>query len=143
MFMGEFYHSIDEKGRLIIPSRLRDGLGDKFIVTRGLDLCLFAYPLDEWSLMEQKLKQLPITRGDARAFMRLFFSGAVEVELDKQGRVLLPANLREYSRLDREVVIIGVSSRVEVWSKAVWKEYSSEANLSFEQVAEKLVDFDL
>ncbi len=143
MFMGEFVHSIDGKGRLIIPSKFRESLGESFVVTRGLDHCLFAYPLREWQILEEKLKQLPMTRGDARAFMRLFFSGAVDVEVDRQGRVLIPQNLREYAKLMREVVIIGVSSRVEVWSKEVWEKYSSEASGSFEELAEKLVDFDL
>ncbi len=143
MFMGEFKHTIDGKGRLIVPSRFREGLGDNFVVTRGLDHCLFAYPLEEWRTLEQKLKQLPMTRGDARAFMRLFFSGAIDVEVDKQGRILIPQNLREYARLDKEVVVIGVSNRVEVWSQELWEKYSSEATESFEQLAEKLDDFEL
>ncbi len=143
MFMGEFSHSIDQKGRLIVPVKLREGLGDKFIITRGLDVCLFAYPLEEWAVMEQKLKSLPITRADARAFMRLFFSGAIEVEKDKQGRILIAQNLREYAQLEHEAVVIGVSNRVEIWSEKLWNKYSSEANTSFEQIAEQLVDFDL
>jgi len=143
VFMGEFRHSLDEKGRLIVPAKFREGLGDSFVVTRGLDHCLFVYPLQEWHHLEQKLKQLPLTRGDARAFMRLFFSGAVDVDVDKQGRILIPQNLREYARMDRDVVIIGVSNRVEVWSEKQWEEYSDEATGSFEQLAEKLVDFDL
>lgn len=142
MFKGEYQHSLDDKGRVIIPARLRNGLGDRFMVTRGLDQCLFIYPLSEWTRIEQKVKELPFTRSDARAFTRLFFSGAAEVEADKQGRVLIPQNLREYAGIDREVMIIGVSSRVEVWSEQAWKKYSSEANSNFEQVAEKL-EFDL
>jgi len=143
MFMGEFRHSIDSKGRLIVPSKFREGLGDSFVVTRGLDHCLFAYPFEEWRNLEQKLKQLPMNRGDARAFMRLLFSGAVDVEIDKQGRVLIPQNLRDYARLDREVVVLGVSSRVEVWSQELWEKYSDEATESFEELAEKLDDFEL
>lgn len=143
MFIGEFRHTVDDKGRLIVPVKLREGLGGSFIVTRGLDVCLFAYPLTEWNVMEQKLKNLPITRADARAFMRLFFSGAVEVEKDKQGRILIPQNLRDYAKLDHEAVVIGVSNRVEVWADKVWKQYSDEKNSSFEEIAEQLVDFDL
>lgn len=142
MFMGEFQHSIDSKGRIIIPAKFRDELGEKFIVTRGLDNCLFVYPQDEWEKLEGKLKTLPFTKADARAFTRLFFSGAVECEVDKQGRVLLPLNLREYAGMNKDAVVIGVSSRVEIWSLEVWNKYSEEANLSFEEIAEKIVDFD-
>lgn len=140
MFMGEYSHTIDAKGRLIIPARFREGLGDKFIVTKGLDNCLFVYPLDEWSALEEKLKSLPFTRADARAFVRFFFSGANECELDKQGRILIPANLREYAQLSKEVVVLGVSSRVEIWSKERWDKYNGMAAENFEEIAEKIVD---
>ena len=143
MFTGEFQHALDDKGRVIIPARLREELGDRFVITRGLDQCLFIYPSGEWARIEQKLKELPFTRSDARAFTRLFFSGAAELEADKQGRILIPQNLREYAGIEKEVMIIGVSSRVEVWSEKAWREYSSEANQHFEEVAEKLVDFEL
>ena len=143
MFMGEFWHTIDEKGRLTIPVKLREGLGDKFIITRGLDTCLYAYPMEEWAVMEKKLKELPMTRSDVRAFKRLFFSGAIEVERDKQNRVLIAPNLRDYAGLETEAVIIGVSDHVEIWSDKMWKDYSENANSSFEEIAEKLVDFDL
>ena len=143
MFMGEYQHTLDEKGRVAIPARLREDLGEKFVVTRGLDQCLFVYPLEEWSKIETKLKALPFTKSDARAFTRMFFSGASEVELDKQGRVLVPQHLRDYARVEREVRIIGVSNRVEVWSEAVWTEYIREAGLAYEPIAETLVDFDL
>ncbi|MFO8191921.1 MAG: division/cell wall cluster transcriptional repressor MraZ [Bacillota bacterium] len=143
MFTGEFQHSLDGKGRVIIPSRLRDGLGDCFVITRGLDHCLFVYPSAEWTRLEQKLKQLPFTKSDSRAFMRLLFSGAMEVEADKQGRVLIPQNLREYAGIEKEVMIIGVSNRVEIWSEQAWRDYFGEANNNYEDLAEKLVDFDL
>ncbi len=143
MFTGEYQHTLDGKGRVIIPSRLRDGLGDSFVVTRGLDQCLFVYPNSEWVRLEQKLKQLPFTKSDSRAFTRMFFSGEMEVETDKQGRVLIPQNLREYARIDKDVMIIGVSNRVEIWNEAAWKDYFSEANENYEELAEKLVDFDL
>jgi len=141
--MGEYRHTIDAKGRLIVPSRFREELGDCFVITRGLDSCLFVYPQREWVLIERKLKALPFTKADARAFMRFFFSGAVEVEQDRQGRVLIPSNLRDYAGIKRDVVVIGVSNRVEVWSQENWEEYTDESRLSFEQVAEKMVDFDL
>ena len=143
MFMGEYRHTIDAKGRLIVPSRFREELGDCFVITRGLENCLFVYPQLEWALIERKLKALPFTKADARAFMRFFFSGAVEVEQDRQGRVLIPSNLRDYAGIKRDVVVIGVSNRVEVWSQEKWEEYTDESRLSFEQVAEKMVDFDL
>ncbi|ATW25062.1 division/cell wall cluster transcriptional repressor MraZ [Candidatus Formimonas warabiya] len=143
MFMGEFQHTIDPKGRLFIPVKFREGLGETFVVTKGLDNCLFAYSMNEWKTLETKLKALPFTKADARAFMRLFFSGATECELDKQGRILLPANHREYALLDKEVVVIGVSSRVEIWSKERWTAYNEQAGKEYENLAEKLVDFDL
>lgn len=142
MFMGEFQHSIDEKGRIIIPAKFRELLGTSFVVTRGLDHCLFVYPMEEWSLLEQKLKSLPLMKADARAFSRFFFSGATEVEWDKQGRVNLPSNLRQYAKLEKECVIIGVSNRVEIWSKETWSEYYDTSEQSFNEIAEKLVDFD-
>lgn len=143
MFVGEYQHTIDQKGRVIIPAKFREGLGDHFMITRGLDQCIFVYPLEEWRQIEAKLKSLPFTRADARAFTRFFFSGAMECELDKQGRVTLPANLREYARLTKECVLIGVSNRVEIWSKAVWEEYYLQSEASFNEIAEKIVDFDL
>lgn len=141
--MGEYQHSIDLKGRLIIPAKFRDGLGDRFVITRGLDKCLFVYPLSEWESIEAKLKALPFTRADARAFTRFFFSGAQECELDKQGRIHIPGNLREYSQLEKECVVIGVSNRVEIWSKPIWEEYFASKEDSFNEIAEKIVDFDL
>lgn len=128
---------------MIIPAKFRDELGDRFIVTRGLDHCLFVYPQSEWKHIEEKLKSLPFTRSDARAFTRFFFSGAVEAELDKQGRVNIPATLRQYSKLNKECVVIGVSNRVEIWSKEVWEEYYTQSEASFNEIAEKIVDFDL
>jgi MraZ protein len=143
MFMGEYQHNLDAKGRLFIPARLREGLGDRFVLTKGLDGCLFAYPRAEWDALEHKLKSLSFTRSDARAFARLFFSGAIECEVDKQGRILIPGNLREYATLQKDAVILGVSSRVEVWSKSRWDEYSARTEASYEEIAEKIVDLDL
>lgn len=143
MFMGEYQHSIDEKGRMIIPAKFREELGDTFVITRGLDHCLFVYPIEEWKTLEQKLKALPFTRSDARAFTRFFFSGAVESELDKQGRVNIPPNLRKHGKLEKECVVIGVSNRVEIWSREIWESYYNESAESFNEIAEKIVDFDL
>jgi MraZ protein len=138
MFMGQFQHSLDSKGRLIIPSKFRELLGESFILTKGLDRCLFVYPKDEWAMLEQKLKTLPFTQKDARAFIRFFFSGAVETEIDRQGRILIPPQLREHARIDKDVVIIGVSNRAEIWSQEEWEAYSREAAVSYEEIAEKL-----
>lgn len=143
MFMSEYQHNIDSKGRLFIPARFREGLGDSFIITKGLDGCLFVYTREEWDALEQKMKSLPFTKGDARAFVRFFFSGAAICEVDKQGRILIPVNLREYARLEKDVVIIGVSTRVEIWSKDQWEQYSARAASSYEETAEKLMDLNI
>lgn len=143
MFAGEYQHTLDEKGRVTMPAKFREKLGACFVITRGLDQCLFVYPLSEWVKVEEKLKALPFNRSDNRAFNRLFFSGAAEVETDRQGRVLIPQNLREHAAIEKEVMIIGVSDRVEVWSEQAWKTYSNAVKATFEQTAEKLVDLDL
>lgn len=140
MFMGEFYHSLDDKGRLIMPAKLRTGLGEHFVATKGLEGCIFVYPEAEWSLLETNLKNLPFTRGDYRAFSRLFFSGASECEFDKQGRVVIPQNLREHAKIDKDVAIVGVSNRVEIWSKALWQQYQESSYPAYEALAEKIVD---
>ncbi|UHA75812.1 division/cell wall cluster transcriptional repressor MraZ [Paenibacillus sp. 481] len=142
MFMGEFQHSIDDKGRLIVPVKFRDSLGSIFVLTRGLDQCLFVYPMDEWGLLEQKLKALPLMKADARAFTRFFFSGASECEWDKQGRINIPQHLRQYAKLDKECMVIGVQNRVEIWSKDAWEQYVLQSESAFNEIAETLVDFD-
>lgn len=142
MFMGEFQHTIDDKGRIIIPAKFRELLGSSFVATRGLDSCLFVYPMEEWGIMEQKLKSLSLMKSDARAFSRFFFSGATECVWDKQGRVNLPGNLRQYAKLDKDCVILGVSNRVEIWNKELWEQYFEQSEESFNEIAEKLVDFN-
>ncbi|AIQ70453.1 division/cell wall cluster transcriptional repressor MraZ [Paenibacillus graminis] len=142
MFMGEYQHSIDDKGRIIIPAKFRDMLGTSFVATRGLDTCLFVYPMEEWGIMEQKLKSLSLMKSDARAFSRFFFSGATECVWDKQGRVNLPVNLRQYAKLDKDCVILGVSNRVEIWNKELWEQYFEQSEETFNEIAEKLVDFN-
>lgn len=143
MFIGEYQHNIDNKGRLIIPSKLREGLGENFIMTKGLDNCLFVYSKSEWNILEEKLKSLPLTSRDARAFVRFFFSGATECELDKQGRILIPANLRNHSKLEKEAIIIGVGTRVEIWSKEEWDIYNEDDSLSYESIAEKMAELGI
>ncbi|RPF56088.1 MraZ protein [Aquisalibacillus elongatus] len=143
MFMGEFQHNIDTKGRIIVPSKFRDGLGESFVLTRGLDNCLFAYPQEEWRILEEKLKKLPLTKKDARAFTRFFFSGAIECEIDKQGRINIPSPLRNYADLEKECVVIGVSNRIELWAKEKWEEYVEESEESFAEIAENMMDFDI
>lgn len=143
MLIGEFEHSIDTKGRLVLPAKIKDDLGKEFIVTKGLDGCLFGYSLAEWSKFEEKLKALPLTNKITRDFVRFFLSGAVEEETDKQGRFLLPANLREYASLTKDAVIIGVGTRIEIWDKKKWIEYNSEENLSVDSIAEKMTELGI
>ncbi|GAB2543016.1 division/cell wall cluster transcriptional repressor MraZ [Gracilibacillus alcaliphilus] len=143
MFMGEYQHNIDTKGRIIVPAKFREGLGEQFVITRGLDQCLFAYPMDEWRQLEEKLKKLPLTKKDARAFTRFFFSGAVECELDKQGRINIPAPLRKYADIEKECAVIGVSNRVEFWAEDKWNDFVDVSEESFAEIAENMMDFDL
>lgn len=142
MFMGEYQHNIDAKGRLIIPAKLREQLGEKFVVTRGMDGCLFGYPMTEWSLLEEKLKRLPLAKKDARTFVRFLYSAATECEIDKQGRINIPQTLRLHAKLTKSCVIIGVSNRIEIWDEANWKEFSDVAEESFDEIAETMIDFD-
>ena len=122
MFMGEYNHTVDAKGRLIIPSRFREELKNEFIVTKGLDGCLFVFPGNEWQIFEEKLKALPLTNKNARKFSRFFVAGETTCELDRQGRILVPATLREFAGLEKDVVLTGNLNRIEVWSKAKWSE---------------------
>ena len=122
MFKGEYSHSVDAKGRIIMPSKFREILGDMFVVTKGLDGCLFVYPNEEWKNIENKFREIPLTTKDARKFSRFFFAGAADCEVDKQGRVLIPSVLREFAGLNKEVVLVGVLNRIEIWSKERWQE---------------------
>jgi MraZ protein len=143
MFYGEHEHTIDKKGRLIIPSKFREAFKEyeveKFYVTRGLDKCLFLFIEDEWKSQESKFRSVSFTKPEARRFNRLYFSGASEIECDKQGRILLPKYLKDYAEIKRDVMIIGVSNRIEIWAKEVWAEYYQKSKDSFEEVAEKLI----
>ena len=143
MFMGEFQQKLDTKGRMIIPSKFRESLTEQFVITRGLDKCLFGYTMDEWAKIEEKMKTLPLTKKDARKFMRIFFSGATVVEMDKTGRINIPANLREYATLLKDCVVIGVSSRIEIWAEEEWQSFYTDSEDNFEDIAEDLIDFEL
>lgn len=138
MLIGEYEHSIDVKGRLIMPAKLRDDMGEKFIITKGLDGCLFGFSQNEWANFEEKLKTLPLTSKNARDFVRFFLSGATECEIDKQGRFLIAGNLRQYAHMDKEVVIIGVGTRIEIWNREEWKKYNSSENISADSIAENM-----
>lgn len=136
MLIGEFEHSLDAKGRLIMPSKLREDIGEKFIITKGLDGCLFAFSIEEWKNFEQKLRTLPISNKDARAFSRFFFAGAIDCEIDKQGRFLITSNLREFAGLSKDVIIVGMDSRIEIWSKEKWEK--CDEDISADDIAEKM-----
>ncbi len=138
MLLGEYTHTLDNKGRVIIPSKFRVDLGESFIVTKGLDNCLFVYSKDEWHKFEEKLKTLPMTNVATRNFVRFFFSGATECELDKQGRINLPQNLRDYASLNKDIYIIGVSTRVEIWNKESWENYTSPENMDLNDIANQM-----
>jgi MraZ protein len=129
MFMSEYNHTIDAKGRLIIPSKFREVLGEEFVVSRGMDGCLFVYANDDWNAFEQKLTSLPLINKETRQFARFFLAGAAQVELDKQGRILLPAALREFAGLEKDVVLVGVGSRIEIWSKEKYEAISEDMDM--------------
>lgn len=142
MFIGEYKHALDSKNRMIVPSKFREELGNIFVLTKGLDGCIYAYPKSEWEILEKKLRALPLTSKDARAFVRFFFSGANEVSMDKQGRTLIPQNLIEYASIEKEIVSIGVASRVEIWDKIKWNDYN-ESNIDFTEIAEKMSELGI
>lgn len=140
MFLGQYEHTIDEKGRLIIPAKYRESLGDNFIITYGLDVCLFVYPMEEWEVLAEKLKLLPLGQRDARAFKRILFSRATRCTLDNQGRVIIMKYLRDYARIKREVMVSGVLDRLEIWSKDIWQGYFKEIEDSYEDIAERIYE---
>ena len=136
LLIGEYEHSLDAKGRLIMPAKLRQDMGEKFIVTKGLDGCLFAFSQNEWLNFETKLKSLPLSDKNARNFVRFFLSGATECEIDKQGRFLISNNLRTAANLEKEVVIIGVGTRLEIWNKSTWEKMDED--ISADEIAENM-----
>lgn len=141
MFMGEYNHSVDAKGRLIIPAKFRESLGEKFVVTKGLDGCLFIYSEEEWKNIEETFRNTPLTTKDARKFSRFFFAGAADCELDKQGRILIPANLREFAGLEKDVVLAGVFNKIEIWSKDRWMDEGNYDDM--DEVAERMAELGL
>ncbi len=140
MFIGEYHHSIDEKNRLIIPAKFREELGDKFIITKGIENCLFVYSLESWQKIVNKLETLPFTKKDARQFVRFFLSAASEVEFDKQGRVNIAQPLVSYANLEKDCVTIGTGDRLEIWSKTAWSDFLNSARDSMSDIAENLFD---
>lgn len=141
MFTGEYNHTLDEKGRLIIPSKFREELGSDFVVTKGLDGCLFVYNNTEWKVFEDKLRALPVTNKDARNFQRYMLGGAGSVELDKQGRVLIPANLRDHAKLEKDVVLVGVGTRIEIWDQSTYEESCTFDDM--DEIAGKMADLGI
>jgi len=144
MFYGEYQHGLDRKGRLILPARFREACKengiDNFFITRGLDKCLFMFTEDEWRLQEKKFKSLSFTKKESRSFNRLFFSGAVDVVPDKQGRFIVPQYLKEYAQIKKEAIVIGVSNRIEIWDSATWANFYGNSAGTFEQIAENMLE---
>lgn len=143
MFLGEYKHSLDAKGRVSIPAKFRAELGHSAIVTKGLEGCLFLYPKSEWQIMAEKLSRLPVSSASARALSRMMLSGAMEVEIDKLGRALLPGYLREYAGIDGEAVVAGVYNRVEIWDKKAWSQYTKDAESKSADIAEQLSQWEI
>jgi MraZ protein len=143
VFLGEFEHTIDEKGRVAIPARFREELGERFVVTKGFDLCLQAFPMSYWQELTEKVNRLPIGSPDARNIRRILFSPAAEVEIDRQGRILVPQPLREHAGLAEEVVITGMSSYFELWSGQRWRDLQGDLSESASAIAEKLADLGI
>lgn len=141
--IGEYAHALDDKGRVSIPAKFREELGLVFYITKGMDGCLFVYAPTEWKALEEKINDLKLTRKNARAFARLFFAGASQLSTDKQGRVLIPQNLREYAGLTRDAMIIGVSDRIEIWDKDRWEEYSHSDAFDYDVLTDSFDDIDL
>ncbi len=143
MFYGEYEHSIDRKGRVIIPAKFRQTLHanniETLFLTRGLDGCLFLFAEPEWRIAESKFKQVLFTKAEGRKFNRLFFSGATEIQLDRLGRLLIPTHLKEFAQIKQDVVVVGVSNRMEVWAKNKWKEFYETSRQGFEEVAERVL----
>ena len=138
MFMGEYHHNIDDKNRLIVPSKFRDNLGERFVITRGIENCLFVYSIDEWEKIVSKLESLPFTKKDARSFIRFFLSGATVAEFDKQGRVNITSPLISYANISKECVIIGAGDRLEIWSNENWNDFFNSAKDNMSDIAENL-----
>ena len=143
MLIGEYQHSLDAKGRLFIPAKFRDDLGDQFVIARGVGNCLFGMSLEEWNSFSQKLRSQPVTDVQVQKFVRVVFAGATDCEPDKQGRVVIPANLRDIAGLGKDVVVIGVMSRIEIWSKEAWEAYNASANEDYDEMISKMAELGI
>ncbi len=143
MFLGQHQHNLDSKGRLAVPAKFRDKLKGESIITRGLDSCLFLFPMEEWEILAKKLINLPLAQSDSRAFSRLMLAGASEVQIDKQGRILIPDYLRKYAQLRKEIIIAGLYNRVEIWDKDRWIEYKNKTENSSDKIAERLSELGI
>ena len=143
MLIGEYLHKMDSKGRLIIPAKFREELGDNFVATRGLDNCLFIFPMDEWEQLSKKIANTPVTNKNARFFARFFISGATESTLDKQGRINIPTNLKEYAELEKEIVVIGLTNRIELWAKENWDQFLQTTEDSTDEIAAAMEDLGI
>lgn len=143
MLIGEYKYNIDQKGRVMIPAKFRNEFGIEAIITRGIDKCLFLFPKSEWEKVVEKLLKLPLSQANSRAFARLILSGAHQVEIDNQGRILIPETLRKYASLTKKVVIVGLYSRLEIWDETLWEEYKKESESQAMDIAEKLTDLGI
>ncbi|MDZ7672168.1 MAG: division/cell wall cluster transcriptional repressor MraZ [Halanaerobiales bacterium] len=143
MLIGEYLHKMDSKGRLIIPAKFREELGDNFVATRGLDNCLFIFPMDEWEQLSKKIANTPVTNKNARFFARFFISGATESTLDKQGRINIPTNLKEYAELEKDIVVIGLTNRIELWAKENWDQFLETTEDSTDEIAAAMEDLGI
>ena len=142
MFIGEFQHNLDSKGRITMPSKFRNELGDIFFITKGMDNCLFVFSQNEWDKIDEKINGLKLSHRESRGLARLFYAGAIDTSLDKNGRVLLPQTLRDYANLDKEAIVIGVSSRIEIWDKVAWEKYNNDEDLNYDILTEKMTDLN-
>ncbi len=143
MFIGEYQHNIDVKGRMAVPAKFRGKLGLGAVITRGLDKCLFIFAAKEWDVLANKINALPLSQSSSRAFSRFIMSGATDVEFDAQGRVLIPEHLRKYANLTKSTIVTGVFNRIEIWNENDWKEYKNKTESSSEEIAEKLSGFGI
>ena len=143
MFIGEFQHNLDQKGRIAIPAKFRKDFEDGLIITRGIDKCLFIYSKNEWNKLAEKLAGLPLAQANSRAFSRLMFSGAIDEDLDNQGRILIPDYLRNYASLKKQVVVNGLFNRLEIWDKSIWQDYKNKTENSSQEIAEKLSELGI
>ena len=140
MFLGQYEHSLDKKGRIIMPAKFRENLGDSFVITLGLEKCLFVYPMEEWEKLSQNLQNLPLGKKDTRAFKRTLASRALISSFDQQGRVVINKYLRDYAEIEKDIIVIGVFERVEIWDSKKWERYSQETEQSYEEIAERIYE---